>query len=269
MADRRQRPRTAVARLPPHARPADLARLLPSARSFLLGLVLLVASIGAYVGARESSLFAIRTIDVRGADPRVAGEVRAALAEERGINLLRLDVAAVRQRVLEVPDVRSVALDREFPSSLVVVVRPERPVAVLRRGPDAWLVSTRGRVLRSIQKGTALELPRIWVGHEASVAVGGTLSLDDGRRAATALDPLRGTDLGKRVLLVRAKGDELTLVLRSGIELRLGDVGDLRLKLAIARRILPVIGAAAGHGAYLDVSVPERPVAHSNPQVGG
>ena len=41
-------------------------------------------------------------------------------------------------------------------------------------------------------------------------------------------------------------------------EVRLGDASDLALKLAVARRILP---ALAGVGGYLDVSVPERPVA--------
>jgi hypothetical protein len=68
---------------------------------------------------------------------------------------------------------------------------------------------------------------------------------------------------------VRATPTELTLVLRSGLEVRLGDSGDLRLKLAIARRILRALGTDATTG-YLDVSVPERPVAGAvNPRVGG
>ena len=48
-------------------------------------------------------------------------------------------------------------------------------------------------------------------------------------------------------------------MLGGGLELRLGDGGDLRLKLAIARRILRRTGAASAGGGYLDVSVPERP----------
>ena len=49
-------------------------------------------------------------------------------------------------------------------------------------------------------------------------------------------------------------------MLRSGLEVRLGDVDDLRLKLAIARRILAMLGPTATTAGYLDVSVPERPV---------
>ena len=63
-------------------------------------------------------------------------------------------------------------------------------------------------------------------------------------------------------------GKQLSLVLGGGFEVRLGDVGDLRLKLAIARRILHMTGAGNG-GGYVDVSVPERPVLSSNSQVGG
>ena len=50
----------------------------------------------------------------------------------------------------------------------------------------------------------------------------------------------------------------LTLELRSGIELRLGDTSDLAVKLEVARHVLPQLGDLHG---YLDVSVPERPVA--------
>jgi len=61
-------------------------------------------------------------------------------------------------------------------------------------------------------------------------------------------------------------GGELTLRLRSGLELRLGAPTDVRLKLAIARRALRVLPPGS---AYVDVSVPGRPVAGPNPPVSG
>ena len=54
-------------------------------------------------------------------------------------------------------------------------------------------------------------------------------------------------------------------MLGTGTELRLGDSGDIRLKLSIAKQILPNANGAS----YLDVSVPERPVAGYNSQVAG
>jgi hypothetical protein len=80
-----------------------------------------------------------------------------------------------------------------------------------------------------------------------------------------AIAPLRPLRLGGRVRQVLAGDGQLTLVLASGTELRLGDSGDLRLKLSIAKQILPLAGGAA----YVDVSVPERPVAGYKSQVGG
>ena len=67
---------------------------------------------------------------------------------------------------------------------------------------------------------------------------------------------------------MRAADHELTFMLASGLELRLGDIRAVRLKLAVASRILPQLLARGGY-AYLDVSVPERPVAGINSQPGG
>jgi len=54
--------------------------------------------------------------------------------------------------------------------------------------------------------------------------------------------------------------------LRSGLALELGEPTDIRLKLAIARRALGALPAGA---AYVDVSVPGRPVAGTNSQLSG
>jgi hypothetical protein len=58
--------------------------------------------------------------------------------------------------------------------------------------------------------------------------------------------------------------------LRSGLELRFGPPLDLGLKLAVARGVLPTLAAPSGGGPrYLDLTVPERPVAGTDPQVEG
>jgi hypothetical protein len=60
--------------------------------------------------------------------------------------------------------------------------------------------------------------------------------------------------------MARARELDLTFILRSGLELRLGDLREVPLKLAVASEVLPGLLSRGGY-AYLDVSVPERPVA--------
>jgi cell division protein FtsQ len=244
-----------------------LVHALPSPRSLLVGLAVFAAAVAAYFGALESPLFAVRTIVVRGASPAVRAQVLAALRPTIGGSLLKVDGGTVDRRLASVPWVSSASFDRDFPHTLVVTVRPERPVAVLRRGAASWLVSARGRVLQTLRRRARLDLPRIWVPHKASVAVGDTLGTDDGGREARALAPLALVRFPVGVASVTATDDQLTFLLRTGVQLRLGDPSDLRLKLAIARRVLKALPVAAG--GYVDVSVPQRPVALPYPQLGG
>jgi hypothetical protein len=99
-------------------------------------------------------------------------------------------------------------------------------------------------------------LPRIWLPAGTDISVNSTLA-GVGASGVAAVAPLRPLRLVGRVRQVLAGDGQLTLVLASGTELRLGDSGDLRLKLSIAKQILPLAAGAS----YVDVSVPERPVA--------
>jgi len=209
----------------------------------------------------------VRSIEIRGGDPGLQAQVRKALAGELGVSLLKVDSAGLDRRIAPLPGVRSFTYDRAFPNTLRLVVRPEEPVLVLRRAADAYLVAASGRVIRPLARPRLSHLPRLWVTRRVDVRVGGTLPRALAT-AATTLAPLRSAPLPGGIRTVRA-GKELTLVLGGGLELRLGDRGDLKLKLTIARRILRATAAATAGAGYLDVSVPERPVLSLKSQVAG
>jgi len=226
----------------------------------LVGLCLVVLGAGGYLAARETSLFAVSTIEVRGAPPGVAAEVRAALQPLVGRSLLKVQREDVERPLGRLSVVAGASFDRAFPHTLRVYVRAEAPLAVLRRGSEAWLVSAAGRVVRVMPNPRLSSLPRIWVPRAASITVGAVLADEGAGRALRALVPLRGLPLLPRVRDVLADG-ELTLVLRSGLEIRLGTARRAPLKLAVAREILPQLTPPG----YLDVSLPARPVAGSKP----
>ena len=245
----------------------QLARIAPSGRSVLIGLALFALAVGGYLGARETSVFAVRTIDIRGGDQALRDQVKAVLADEVGQSLLKVDENGLGRRIAPLPGVRSFRYDRAFPNTLRIVLRPEQPVLVVRRGDQAYLAAASGRVIRTLAHPHLSHLPRLWVTKDVQVKVGEPLP-GPAAAAATALAPLQGAPLPGGVRFVRG-GKELTFVLGGGLELRLGDHGDLQLKLAIARRILGATAAATVGGGYLDVSVPERPVLSVKSQVAG
>jgi cell division protein FtsQ len=242
----------------------DVRDLTPSARSLIVGIALALLAVGAYFGARNTSVFAVRTLDVRGGNAELRQQVRDALAGEVGTSLLRVNSSVVASQVDPLPGVRSFTIDRAFPHTLRVTVKREVPVLVVRQVPGtaAYLVAASGRVIRTLPHSRLSHLPRLWVTKAVDVRVGSPLP-PQLAAAATSLAPLQGAALPGGVATVRVAKDDLTLTLGGGLEVRLGDTGDLRLKLAIARRILAQTGAALGGAGYLDVSVPIRPVLSS------
>jgi cell division septal protein FtsQ len=243
----------------------ELAALVPSGRVLLLAFAVFLAGVASWWLARESSLFAVRHVEVVGAPPRVSKQVERAVADEIGGSLVRLNAARIRSRVLELPTVRAAAIDRAFPNTLRIMVAPERPVAVIRQRSNAWLVARRGTVIEAVERRPLPRLPRIWVPRTTNVAPGSTVTGEPGTAAATAA-MLRAPGLSSRVATIRAGDEGVTLKLRSGLEVRLGPAADIGLKLRVAARLLPLLQAG---DVYLDISLPERPVAGTSldPQV--
>jgi cell division protein FtsQ len=263
----RARAATAAAQFPRSQRVdrLELSRIAPSGRSLLVGFLILVLAVGLYAVARGTSAFAVRSLAVEGAPPAVAADVRKALAPAVGESLLALELGQLADRVERVPMVAAASFDRSFPNTLRITVVPEVPVAVLRQGASSWLVAAEGRVVAQLERGARGRLPRVWLKRGVHVVVGESLR-GLPLLAVTAVAPLASKPLPFAVNSVLATRTELTLKLRSGLELRLGGRTDLLLKLEVARRVLPSLAGARG---YLDVSLPERPVAGDDPQLSG
>ena len=254
----------------PRRRRVDVLRFVPSGRSLLVGCALVLVAGGLYGLARETSMFAVSTIRVQGASPALAAAVQRELGRYGARSLVTIDGAAVAQQVDGLPAVRTTVVDRDFPHTLRVRVTPEIPAAVLRRGPDAFLVSARGRVIAPVELRTHRWLPRIWLPPATELELGSLLGGEAGGVAARSLAAFVGSGFASQVTFVRALDGQITLGLRGGLEIRLGAPVDLRVKIAIARGIVPGLGLPSPGGPdYLDIAVPERPVAGRNPQPEG
>ncbi len=255
---RRARAESAVVPLPRSAAGdrLDLVRFVPSGRSLLATFSIVVVALGGYWVARQTSVFAVQEIEVRGAPPQVTREVQRVARQVVGTSLLDVDAAAIEGSVRALPSVAAASVDRAFPHTLVIRVAPVWPVGVARRGGDAWLVSGSNRVIRKIEPRAEPGLPRLWLPRKVPVELG--------RPLPTSYEPvtrvfagLRDVRVPGRVKAVRTTPTGLVVVLHTGVEITLGDPTDILVKLAVAARVAPLLDDGM---IYLDVSVPERPV---------
>jgi cell division protein FtsQ len=221
-----------------------------------VGFGVLAVALGAYLLARETPLFAIDRIEVRGGPQPVAQQVQRALAAFVGTSLVGLDGSALLRKVQALPTVSGASYDRNFPHTLEITVVPERSASVLRRGPDSWLVSAHGRVIEHLSSSSIPRLPRIWISTHTPVETGADLTGSGPSTAARAIG-LSGA-FAAHVASATYTNGALVFRLHSGLEVLLGEAGDVKLKSAVAERVLPRLPQGS---TFLDVSMPGRPVA--------
>jgi cell division protein FtsQ len=254
--------------MPAPARPEKLSTGSRHRAILLLTVGMLGLLAAFYFAARETSVFAVRTIGIQGAPPDVAESVRAALEPVVGESLVALDASAVEDRLEAIPSVQAAAVDRDFPTTLNVHIRPARAIAVVRQAEAAWLVAATGRIIRQVNPGASSELPRVWLSPQLDPPrPGATLVADEGGAAVAALAAVPG-EFPVTVRTARGTPDDLVLRLGFGTELRLGPAADLRLKLRVAATVLASLSRSQREAlSYLDVSMPTRPVGGEKSQV--
>lgn len=252
----------AAAREEAHAG-SPLLQLLPSIRSLAVGFGLLAAALALYVGARESAVFSVRSIEVTTEPSGNARLVRNALEPLSGRSLLQIDEDLIARRLERLPHVHLLGYDRSFPDGLEVIVSVERPVAVLRRADENWLVSGEGRVLRKLEGRLRRPLPVVWIQRGVEPEIGVLLRAEKPAQAVAAVASMRASapNFTRRIWYMGDGDHGLTVVLRDRFEVRLGTASQLALKLEVARRVLAAIRSTGSPATYVDVAVPERPVA--------
>jgi len=225
-----------------------------------------------YLAARETPLFAVRTVEITGGSKAVNKAVREAAQPVEGESLVALDGKSLMRELEALPSIRSASYDRAFPSTLRIFVRPELPLGIVRVGPDRWVVSERGRIIRRYAPGSSERYPRFRLPGRPNVVPGSYLT-DPGARVVLGALAVVSRSFPVRIHMVRLEEGRLTMDLRAPWgtpELRLGEAVDVKVKLAVAAVVLRSLSAEARSSVdYVDVSVPERTVVGSNPQVEG
>lgn len=97
-----------------------------------------------------SSVFGVRSVEVRGVHLLTPDEVRAAADVPNGTPLVRVDTTAITRRVERLPAVASAQVSTSFPSTVVIMIEERAPVGYVSHGRRARLVDGTGSEYRTV-----------------------------------------------------------------------------------------------------------------------
>ncbi len=243
---------------PAPRRPAAAGRAAPGAgrkrrvgwKTVFFGLAAVAIVAGMAWALLGSRLLVVRSVQVTGTGPQVSrAQVLAAARVPAGLPLIRVNTAAVAQRVGGIRQVQSAQVSRNWPSTVVISVRLRTPVfAVAARGGyalvDAYGVDVRDSARRP------LRLPLL----QLTAGTGGTAGLSSLRsvaRAGAAVLRELPPRIARRVAVVSAPTpSEVSLQLANGAVIVWGDTSRSAEK---ARELALLMRT---HARRYDVSAP-------------
>jgi cell division protein FtsQ len=205
---------------------------------------------------RDSSLVAVERVTVTGLTSDDADRARAALTSTaETMTTLHVDAERLREAVAAFPSIAAIEVVPDFPDGLTVRVVEHRPVALLDADGGRLPVAGDGSILAGVP--VEGELPTIELAGPVPDRRLGPGAARDAARAAGAAPP----SIARRLETIAHEGAARALVaqVEDGPEIVLGTADRLRAKWAAAVRVLADEEAAGA--AYVDVRIPERPVA--------
>lgn len=208
---------------------------------------------------RDSALVQVERVTVTGLTSGDSVRIRASLeAEARDMTSLHFDRGTLEQAAEAFSVVRSLEVAPDFPNGLRIHVVEHQPVAVLGLGAKRVPVAADGSVLSGLP--VTGPLPRITVaGPLRTARLANGLPMSAVRIAAGLPVALR-----PRVKEIERDGGKgLVVPLADGPRLIFGTAARARAKWAAAVRVLADRDAAGAD--YIDVRIPERPVAGGLP----
>jgi cell division protein FtsQ len=247
-----RRPAASFGRLRAALTPAPRTR-----RRLLIALVVAALLAALYfLWLRDSSLVAVERVTVTGLTSEDADRVRVALASTaETMTTLHVDEARLRDAAAAFPVVARIEAEPDFPHAMTIHVVEHRPVAIAVQGGAKQPLAGDGSVLAGLP--AAGDLPTIELAVTMPQSRLGPGAARDAARVAGAAPPV----ISRRVDSLAREGGARGVVaqLEDGTELVFGEPERLVAKWAAAIRVLAE--DEADGATYVDVRIPERPVA--------
>ena len=209
---------------------------------------------GGWLWLRDAPVVAVNDVWVTGISGPDAPAIRAALTDAaHDMTTLHVRPDALQTAVSPFPIVKDLRVETDFPHGMRIAVIEHDAVAAVDIDGARVPVAADGTLLRGRPAGARLVTLQI-----PAANGGGRLTSRRGR-AAVAVMGAAPQGLRPYVQGIQFGPDGMRVTLRNGPLLEFGDGARARAKWIAAARVL---GDPRGAGAsYLDVRIPERPVA--------
>ncbi|MFC4123551.1 cell division protein FtsQ/DivIB [Nocardia rhizosphaerae] len=187
-------------------------------------------------------VLSVRTVRIDGLITVPETEVRERLEIPDGRSMLRIDTTAIAQRVAQIPKVRSVRVQRTFPSSVLVTVIERTPVVYVEAPDGAHLIDAES-VEFAIEAASPIGVPKLVT--EGSFT--GSAAAAAAVKVLVTLPPALSVQVGE---VVARSNSDVSLNLRDGRTVVWGGTGDGERKAAV---VMPLL---TREGTVFDVSSP-------------
>jgi cell division protein FtsQ len=242
------------------SRPIRLS-LTPRMRRRLVAAVVATVALGLLyqLWLRDSSLVAVDDVEVTGLTTKDGPRIRSMLASVAGdMTTLHIRVDELEDAARQFPVIGAIEVERDFPHGLRIAVTERRPAGLVSIDGIPLPVASDGTVLRGLSPEAGLPLL-----HMEKPTTDGRVTDPRTLRALVVAGAAPGP-LPQRIERVSegpARG--IVVQLEDGPEVIFGDAHQAAAKWAAAARVLA--DPEAEGAAYVDVRLPERPVAGGLP----
>lgn len=203
----------------------------------VLAVVVLLAAGGGYV-VWFTSLLGLKTVEVVAADgtldPTLQSAVDGVVGVDPGTPLIRVDLAAIRDRVEALPGVDDATVGRHWPGTVQVTVTPRVPVAVVAANAALYLMDASGLPYETVAAKPAglvsLRLATPGPGDPATTA------------GLTVIQALPAVVVAQLASVTAASAYDITLQLTDGRTVVWGDTTDNARKAQILPAVLGLPG---------------------------
>ena len=193
--------------------------------SFLYKVLSVLLICGAIVGAM-TFLFRVNEIEISGVSHYSEAEILTAAGVKQGDNLYLINKYDVADDIFaELPFVQSVQINRRLPDTLTIAVQECIPVGAVKQDGGTWLISSRGKILASVEAEEAMIYPVIDGVTLLSPAVGTTIALGEEKKETelkmlelflemeekNMLPQLRGVHMGDESVITMDYADRFTV----------------------------------------------------------